>query len=76
MDKTKRKTKLFSVSFREEDLPELQKHLDNIKAETGMSMSRNELIRRSVLAHIRFTAQPESDYREIFKHVNWGFVDG
>ncbi len=68
---SKRKTKLFSVSFRIEDLIELEEYLRETKRVMGLELSRNELIRRSVLAHVRFE-KDDSDltYSEIFKNID------
>ena len=63
----KRKVKLFSVSFRLDDLIELEKYLES----TGSELSRNELIRRSVLAHVRFEQDGNGlTYEDIFKNIN------
>lgn len=67
--RSKRKSVLFSVSFKPEDLSELQAFLDKMRDATGIALSRNELIRRAMLAHIRFVGQNEKAYKEIFKEV-------
>lgn len=76
MEKTKRskrKSELFSVSFKPEDLAELQNHLEKQRDETGVALSRNELIRRAMLAHIRFMEDNKNNssppYVEVFKKV-------
>jgi len=66
--KSRRKTELFSVSFRAEDLAELEEYLKDMKRQTGLELSRNELIRRAALAHVRFKkVDADPDYDEAFK---------
>lgn len=68
---TKRKTKLFSVSFRDEDLDKLEQYLKDVKRQTGFELSRNELIRRAVLAHVGFKRKGSSpEYDDVFKAIN------
>jgi len=67
--KLKRKTKLFSVSFRGEDLVEVEEYLKDVKSKAGYALSRNELIRRSVLAHIRHMKNG-ADYGQVFKEIS------
>lgn len=68
---SKRKSKLFSVSFKPEDLEELSEFLEAMGKETGTAFSRNEIIRRSMLAHIRYVKQKgkKKAYTKIFKDV-------
>ena len=69
--RSKRKSELFSVSFKPEDLSELQALLDRQENETGNALSRNELIRRAMLAHVRFMEDSKDGanplYLEVFK---------
>lgn len=66
---SKRKSELFSVSFKPEDLSELKDFLEKMRGETGVALSRNELIRRAMLAHIRFNEKGAKTYKEVFKEV-------
>jgi len=70
----------FSISLHESDLVEIREHLAVFREETGVGISRNELIRRAVLAHIRFekaykiredlsTPDDGFDYASIFKRI-------
>jgi len=68
--RSKRKSELFSVSFKPEDLEELEKFLGKQKADNGVALSRNELIRRAMLAHVRTIGQDEKSYKEIFKDIS------
>ena len=68
--RSKRKSELFSVSFKPEDLGELQGFLDKQYSENGVALSRNELIRRAMLAHVRFMDQDAKTYKEIFKEIS------
>ena len=69
--RSKRKSELFSVSFKPEDLAELQALLDRQENETGNALSRNELIRRAMLAHVQFMEDSKDGanplYLEVFK---------
>ncbi len=67
---SKRKSVLFSVSFKPEDLSELKTFLEKQLAKNGIALSRNELIRRAMFAHIRFMGQTEKSYKEIFKDIS------
>jgi len=71
----------FSISLHESDLEEIREHLIAFREETGIDISRNELIRRTVLAHIRFKkawknrddlskADEGKDYETIFKNID------
>lgn len=67
--KTNRKNRVFSVSFRDQDLEEIEKHIDGVNEKSGYSPTRNELIRRATLAHIRHKEDPSVPYDEVFKSV-------
>lgn len=78
---TERKRKRpFSISLHESDLEEIREHLIDFRDETGIEISRNELIRRAVLAHVRYRkawkerqdlSKPDEgkDYDSIFKSI-------
>jgi len=71
--RSKRKSVLFSVSFKPEDLEELQHFLEDMRDENGVALSRNELIRRSMLAHVRFMEYSKGEitpiYQDVFKNI-------
>lgn len=48
------KVKVFSVSFKELDLSEIATALSEMKSMFGAKVSRNELVRRATIAHVRF----------------------
>ncbi len=63
-----RKDKVFSVSMVHDEVLEVDKHLAALVAKTGMELSRNEFIRRSVLAHVRYSRNKSgSKYMDVFK---------
>lgn len=68
---SKRKNKVFSVSMQELEVEEIDGYIETLQEEFGFSISRNELIRRATLAHIRFTQENDEsfEYKEIFKRV-------
>ena len=71
--KNTRKDKVFSVSMREGEIIDIEDHLKELEAQSGYSVSRNELIRKVTLAHIEFMklkgTKNEKDYFEIFKGI-------
>ena len=68
---SKRKNKVFSVSMKQKETEEIDEYVEKLQEEFGFSISRNELIRRATLAHIRFTQENDEslEYKEIFKKV-------
>jgi len=66
---SKRKDKVFSVSMMEGEVNEIENYIAELEKEHGFSISRNELVRRATLAHIRFMQADDSNYAEIFKKV-------
>jgi len=67
--KKPRKERLFSVSFTETDMKELVSYLEDEKRQHGLAFSRNEFIRRSVLASVRTRKNGGQDFIEQFKLV-------
>jgi len=67
--KKPRKERLFSVSFTEADMKEINAHLDEQKQKTGLSFSRNEFIRRSTIANVRASKNGGNDFMEQFRTV-------
>lgn len=67
--KPQRKNETFSVSFRTDEIAEMQAHVDQVKAETGYPLTRNQLIRKATLAHIRSQKNGSESYEDIFKKI-------
>lgn len=68
--KIESKSKVFSVSFRESEVGEMNGFLDKMKKETGFKISRNEFVRRAVLAQVRyFSKKGTIEYKKIFSSV-------
>ena len=65
----KRKSEVFSVSVRPEEIDEMNEFLDEMASDTGFRISRNEFVRRAALAHIRFSREYGKEYHEIFKTI-------
>lgn len=67
---TLRKEKVFSISMSKKDMQEIDEHVEKLERESGYLLSRNELIRRATLAHIRFSKKSDSKtYEETFKQT-------
>lgn len=66
----KRKSEVFSVSVRPEEMDEMNAFLDEMSKKTGFRISRNEFMRRAALSHIRFANEYGKEYHEIFKTVD------
>lgn len=69
MNQAPERKKNFSVSFRPKEISEVDEYVERLIAESGYKISRNEIIRRATLAHIRFMEENGIDYKEIFKGV-------
>lgn len=71
--KKKPKVKVFSVSFSEDDLAEVERFLADMKSEMGFSPSRNNWIRQTCVAATRYARErkknPKVSFDEIFKAV-------
>lgn len=65
----KRKSEVFSVSVRPEEMDEMNDFLDEMSKKTGFRISRNEFMRRAALSHIRFANEYGKEYHEIFKTI-------
>ena len=65
-----RKTEVFSVSFQFQELVEIQEHLEELENKFGFSFSRNELIRKATLAHVRHQRNGKKDYDKEFKQTD------
>lgn len=71
MEKKNKKDAVFSVSMKTDEVGEIEEYINNLETQLGFTISRNELIRRATLAHIRFTQKNDEslEYKEIFKRV-------
>ena len=61
--------KNFSISMKPKEICELDKYIEELIAESGYRITRNEIIRRATLAHVRFMKDVKKDYKEVFKGV-------
>ena len=70
---SKRKDKVFSVSWRSLEVNDIEEHLKEFHEATGFEISRNELIRKATLAHIKYLklkgTPEEKNYFEVFKGI-------
>lgn len=75
-----RKGRVFSVSLRQSELDYVDQYLEDYCQRNGVELSRNELVRRAVLAHARYMraweqredlskADDGKDYETIFKQT-------
>ena len=55
-----RKDKVFSISVTTKELEEIEKFVKDKSRQLGAKISRNEVIRRATLAHIRFEKSKKS----------------
>ena len=67
--KPQRKNVTFSVSFCSTEIAEMQSYVDEVKAATGYPLTRNQLIRKATLAHIRSKKDGSEPYEEVFKKI-------
>lgn len=51
------------------EIDEVDKYVEELIAESGFKISRNEIVRRATLAHVRFMKERNKEYMEIFKKV-------
>jgi len=68
-NKTKRKkSETFSISMTQQEKMELTEYIEKLEDAHGFSVSRNQLITRAVIAHVRFmNSDGSKSYVEIFK---------
>ena len=66
-----RKNKVFSVSMVKSEVDDVDKYVEKLIKESGYKISRNEIIRRATLAHVKFMEDQNEnkDYMEVFKGV-------
>lgn len=64
-----RKNEVFSVSFRSDELAEVEEYLKDFKADKGLKLSRNQLIRKATLAIVRHDKNKNKSIEEHFKAV-------
>ncbi len=64
------KTETFSVSFSKSELEEVQGFVNELEDETGLTLSRNALIRRASIMHVRYMKQgADKKFKALFKQV-------
>ena len=61
--------KNFSISMKPREISEVDKYIEELIVDSGFKVTRNEIIRRATLAHVRFMKNKNKDYKEIFKGV-------
>lgn len=63
--------KNFSVSMRPCEIESIDKHVEEIVNEVGISVSRNELIRRVMMSYlVAVKKNGTKEYMEVFKRTN------
>lgn len=62
-----RKSKVFSVSFTVDDVKEIDAFVARLGSELGMKISRNQIIRKAAIAHIRFEESQRSNKPQSYK---------
>lgn len=65
------KDKVFSVSMSTQEVIDVDTFVEELIKESGFKISRNEIIRRATLAHIKYVKDKKKtkDYMEVFKGV-------
>lgn len=73
--KTEPRNKTFSVSFTESGLKKLKKRIEQLHADTGYKISRNQFVYKATMAAIEYQRLVESgewknvSFDEIFKSI-------
>jgi len=74
--KSKRKSKVFSVSLSPDELLLVDSRVEAIRRNSGLKFSRNEYMRKVALAanvyfgHLEKDPALQPDFQEIFRHIN------